>query len=360
MNMKKLLKVLALTTMCLGMPVLNACSFFRSNNDDVVGIKNIEVNQDDEGNALITINFTDKSRAPVTFTLPKGTDGKEGVGIKKVDYKQDEYGVTTVTITFTGGLDPVSFTLAPGKSISDVKFDTDAEENTLIIFVDSDGNELSPITVFKGDTGETGTGIVSIIADPHTDGSTTLNILMSDQTTYDVEIPAPREGRGIQSIVTRKEGTSVYLVITYTDDTVDEISFESTPSWTTGNSKPGDSFGYNGDYYFDISHDIIYIKENGVWNVAVDFNTNAAEYSVIFDLNDTTAEPAEFAVGQRSYVVRKGETFYSAGLDVPVPTRAGYTFNGWYTSTAPNVTHGVFNNLTPVLSDMTLYASWSK
>ena len=357
--MKKLMKVLALSTMCLGMPLLNACSFFRSADKGDNGIKNIEVVQDEQGNAIITIHYTDSSKKPVTFTLPKGENGQDGAGIKKVEYTQDQYGVTTVTISFTNSLEPVSFTLQPGKSIADVKFEKDESDNTLIIFIDSDGNELSPITVFKGDTGEQGVGIVSIIPDYRSDGSSSLKIVLSDETYYEVEIPAPKEGRGIESIVTRKEGTTVYLVINYTDNTSEEISFESTPSWTTGNSKPGDSFGYNGDYYFDISHDIIYIKENGVWTVAVDFNTNAAEYSVIFELNDTTAEPAEYAVGQRSYVIQKGETFYSSGLELPVPSRNGYTFGGWYTSTVPNVTHGAFNNLTPVLSDMTLYAKWN-
>lgn len=357
--MKKLAKVLVLTTMCLGMPLLNACSFFRSNNNGENGIKNIEVTQDELGNAIITIHYTDSTKKPVTFTLPKGENGQDGAGIKRVDYTSDEYGVTTVTITFTNSLDPVSFTLQPGKSIADVKFEKDESDNTLIIFIDSDGNELSPITVFKGDTGEQGVGIISIISNYNADGSATLTLTLTDESEYNVDIPAPKEGRGIESIITRKEGTKVFLVITYTDDTSEEVSFDAAPSWTTGNAKPGDGFGYDGDYYFDISHDIIYIKENGIWTVAVDFNTNSAEYSVIFELNDTTAEPATFAVGQRSYVIRKGETFYSSNLDMPVPTRSGYTFGGWYTSSTPNVTHGAFNNLTPVLSDMTLYAKWN-
>ena len=358
--MKKLMKVLALSTMCLGMPMLNACSFFRSADKGDNGIKNIEVVQDEQGNAIITITYTDSSKKPVTFTLPKGENGQDGAGIKKVEYSQDQYGVTTVTISFTNSLEPVSFTLQPGKSIADVKFEKDESDNTLIIFIDSDGNELSPITVFKGDSGEQGVGIVAIVPFENSDGSTSLTITLSDETAYEVQIPAPKEGRGIKAIVSRKEGTKVILVVTYTDDTTEEVSFDAAPSWTTGNAKPGDSFGYNGDYYFDISHDIIYIKENGVWTVAVDFNTNAAEYTVIFDLNDTTAEPANFAIGQRSYVLNRGETFYSSNLDMPVPTRNGYTFNGWFTSATPNVTHGAFNNLTPVLSDMTLYASWSK
>lgn len=357
---KKLLKVLTLTTMCLGMPLLNACSFFRSSDNEAVGIKEILVDNDEEGNAVITINYTDKHKEPVTFVIPKGTDGETGTGIKKIDYTQDEYGATTVTISFTGDkMEPVSFVLQPGKSISDVRFDVDEEGNTLIIFVDSDGNQLSPITVFKGDTGERGIGIVSIIPNYNPDGSATITITLDDESEYYVEIPAPKEGRGIESIISRKAGTIFYLTINYTDGTSDEVSFDVPPSWTTGYARPGNAEGYNGDYYFDIAHDIIYIKENGAWEVAVDFATNEQTYTVRFELNDTNAEPASL-VGQRSYVINRGETFYSSDYQVPTATRNGYTFGGWSTSKTPNVTNGLFTDLTPVLSDMTLYAIWNE
>jgi uncharacterized repeat protein (TIGR02543 family) len=360
--MKKLFKILTLSTMCLGMPLLNACSFFRGNDSKVTGIKEILVDYDEDGNALITINYTDSHKEPVSFVLPKGTDGEVGTGIKKVDYEQDEYGATTVTISFTGDkLDPVSFVLEPGKSISDVKFDTDAEGNTLIIFMDSDGNELSPITVFKGDSG---VGIASIISeiDPDT-GETIVSMYMSDDPDKEnpvvVRIPQGKTGKGITSIVSEKRGSMVYLTINYTEGEPDIISFDAAPAWTTGYSMPNNTDGYDGDYYFDIEHDVIYIKENGRWNVAVDFNTNAQEYTVSFNLNDTNAEPASL-VGNRSYVIRKGETFYSSNYTLPIATRSGYTFGGWSTSKTPNVTNGIFTDLTPVLSDMTLYAVWTE
>ena len=48
--MKKLFKILTLSTMCLGMPLLNACSFFRGNDNKTTGIKEILVDYDDDGN----------------------------------------------------------------------------------------------------------------------------------------------------------------------------------------------------------------------------------------------------------------------------------------------------------------------
>ena len=348
--------------MCLGMPVLNACSFFRSEDKDAVGIKEVLVDYDEDGNAIITINYTDKHKESVTFVLPKGTDGEVGTGIKKIDYEQDEYGATTVTISFTKeSMEPVSFVLAPGKSISDVKFDTDDEGNTLIIFMDSDGNELSPITVFKGDSG---VGIASILweIDENT-GETIINMYMSDdpdkENPITVKIPEGKKGKGIESIVSEKMGSTVYLTINYTEGDPDVITFEATPNWTTGYSKPGNGEGYDGDYYFDIAHDVIYIKESGQWNVAVDFTTNAQEYNVTFELNDTSAEPASL-IGNRSYVLNRGETFYSSNYTMPIATRIGYSFGGWSTSKTPNITNGIFTDLTPVLSNMTLYAIWNQ
>ena len=361
--MKKFIKILTLSTMCLGMPFLNACSFFRDDNNKINEIKEILVDYDKDGNALITINYTDSHKEPVTFVLPKGTDGEIGTGIKKVDYEQDEYGATTVTISFTGDkLDPVSFVLQPGKSISDVKFNVDDEGNTLIIFIDSDGNELAPITVFKGDSG---VGIASIISevDPDT-GETVVSMYMTDDPDKEnpviVRIPEGKQGRGIESIVSEKNGSIVNLTINYTDGGSDVVSFDAAPNWTTGYSKPGNAEGYDGDYYFDIAHDIIYIKQNGKWEEAVNFLTNETTYTVSFDLNDSIAEQASL-VGDGTYSINRGETFLSTygPNSMPKATRVGYTFGGWSTSKKPDVTNGLFTDLTPVLSDMILYAVWS-
>lgn len=359
--MKKLFKMLAVSTMCLGMPLLNACSFFRSSGNEGNGIKEILVDYDEVGNAIITINYTDKSKDPLTFTLSKGIDGEIGVGIKKIDYKQNDDGSTTVTINFTKDtMEPVSFDLKPGKSIADVKFGTDAEGNTLIIFIDSDENELSPITVYKGDSG---VGIASIIWNVSDEtGETIVNIYMTDDPNKEnptvVKIPAGKQGRGIDYIMSEKIGQTVYLTINYTEGEPDYVSFDVAPNWTSGTNKPGDDYGFDGDYYFDIEHDVIYIKENGIWNTAVDFSTDDQKFNVTFNLNDTASEPASL-FGNRSYSIKRGETFYSSNYMIPVALRTGYTFGGWSTSKAPNVTNGLFTDLTPVLSSMTLYAIWT-
>ena len=46
--------------------------------------------------------------------------------------------------------------------------------------------------------------------------------------------------------------------------------------------------------------------------------------------------------------------------NIPVPTREGYTFLGWYTTKTIGPTSGVLTDLTPILSDLELYAQWAK
>lgn len=355
--MKKITKLLTLSTMLLVMPMVSGCSFIRTEDKNGAGIKEITAEPNDNGDIVLTITYADSTKKPVSFVIPKGEDGEPGAGIKNIEYTQDQYGITTVTITLTNKKDPVVFTLAPGKSIVDTEVRLDEEGNTLIYFIDSDGTKLDPITIYKGDTGETGTGIVGIFPTYNDDDSAVLTIVLSDGSEYTANIPAPKEGRGIESIVSRKEGTKVYLVIYYNDGTNEEVDFDATPTWTTGYARPGDGDGYDGDYYFDLSNDIIYVKINGSWTVAVNFDTEDTTYTVTFDLNSADAR---FVAGGSVYPgIKKGQTFLSSNYALPIPAQEGFDFSGWCTSRTPNPTNGYFTDLSPVLCDMTLYAIWT-
>ena len=62
-----------------------------------------------------------------------------------------------------------------------------------------------------------------------------------------------------------------------------------------------------------------------------------------------------------TYAVTRNTYFTDNGYDaIPVPTRAGYKFVGWYRSRTVTATSGAFTDLTPILSDLTLYAQWEK
>ncbi len=46
--------------------------------------------------------------------------------------------------------------------------------------------------------------------------------------------------------------------------------------------------------------------------------------------------------------------------DIPIPTRDGYIFKGWYRSKSPTATSSPFTDFTPILSDLELFAIWEK
>ena len=347
--------------MCLGMPVLNACSFLRSENKDVASIADITYEVDSDGNTIITITYTD-DREPDVFAIPKGVDGKEGNGIKSIDYDQDEAGYTTVNIVLEDGKEK-SFTLAPGRSITGVYPVVDGDGNTILYFIDSNGNIIEPdppIVIYKGDTGDPGIGIESIETVTNNNGSTTVTITLEDGSTKVFDIPPAKGFTGVS--IDRNDDGDYVLTFNYSDGETSTVTFAAPPTWTVGSAKPSDSFGKNGDYFFDTEHDVIYVKQNGGWVEAVNFNTDDVTYSISFKLNDSISEPAEFVLGESFYSgIKRGETFYASDRDVPYPHRSNYTFVGWSTvSSNPKPTNGYFTDLTPVFSDMTLYAIWSQ
>ena len=67
-----------------------------------------------------------------------------------------------------------------------------------------------------------------------------------------------------------------------------------------------------------------------------------------------------------SYTVKAGTYLWdeeNGNVTLPIPVRPGYTFGGWYhraipENGKPDATMGLFTDLTPVFSDLTLYAYW--
>ena len=118
-----------------------------------------------------------------------------------------------------------------------------------------------------------------------------------------------QDGKGIESItLTSSEGNVDTYTITYTDGST------STFTITNGTS------------------------------------SEEQTYSITFDLNG-----GEFLsdYNESNYVdVLKGDC-----VNLPIPYRFGYTFEGWYTGKSINDIQ--FSNYTPVTSDVTLIAKWA-
>ena len=325
----------------------------------------------ENGDIQVIITYTDEDVKPTTFVVPKGSageDGKDGNGIKEITYSQSEDKQNTiVNIAFTQqGVNPVDVIVPNGVSVTgiDQSFDEETQMTTLIVNF-SDGTKSEPILIPKGEKGDDGISVLGIEQKINRDLSVTLTFKMSDENSVEVIIPAPqsgKDGRGIKDIVSIPSGDSYTMVITYDDDTTQKLEFARPNRWFSEMAKPTITDGIDGDLWYDTAHQIIYIKQNGRWIETMNFNDTQEEiipYTVTFNLNDTLEEPANMPTGTfLEYEINPNMNFYSSGYEIPIPTREGYEFAGWYTTKLVTNVNGNFTDLTYVMSNMTLYASW--
>ena len=315
-----------------------------------------------DGTTKITITYTDESVEADVFYIPRGEDGLVGAvgnGIKEFKCERDADGrLTNVTVVFTDESMPdASFEVPDGVSVVGIKDGIDADSKQRYIeFKYSDGSLSSPIYL---PSGVDGVGIDDLRVIVNDDRSAVMYIKFSDGSEKSLPIPAPQEGVGIRSMVGREEGQYYYVDIEYTDGNTNQIQFERSAKWYSGAYIPQDYFGENGDYFFDTEHKKIYIKTDGIWDVIVDFKVEET-YKITFKLNDN--DDASMPGDKSIYRVERGAYFSADGNgDIPIPTRAGYVFKGWYTKKVVNeATMSPFTDLTPVFSDLTLYAIWEE
>lgn len=114
--------------------------------------------------------------------------------------------------------------------------------------------------------------------------------------------------------------------------------------WIVGSGEPQDSEGKDGDLYLDTTTAYIYQKIDGVW-IFIDKLQHQETVTVQFDL--AGGEMVESAIVN----VTKGSY-----LQLPLPSRTGYTFLGWYVGEGVNA--GQVTSVTPIMQDMTLVAHW--
>ena len=343
-----------------------AGSFFA---EEAMQIASVESELLEDGRTRVTITYTSEDVDPYVFFLPKGDDGSigaDGNGIKEIVCNHnDETYKTEVTIRFTDAtLTPVTMEIPDGLSVVGIQDGYDElTESSYVVFQYSDGSISNPIYLPKGDKGN---GIKSFNQTLNEDKSVSLSFAFDDGKTMDILIPAPQTGNGILSMQATEDGDHYYIDVNYTNGTTEQLKFQrpADPNqWLYGSEEPGRLKGSDGDYYFDTYHKVIYVKEKGSWTKVISFKEESETkyFTVSFDLNDAgDAKMPEEA--RPSYQIEKGTSFVSAGYgDIPVPTREGYRFMGWYTKKAVNhATMSPFTDLTPVFSDLTLYAQWEQ
>ena len=350
MKLKSLFKLGALALLTT---TFSACSFIKKDNE-VVGIDQITTVQDENGDWEITIIYTDEETQ--SFTIPAGEDGISVTSV--LANKDEESGDTTITIYFSDGTSK-EFVVPAGRGIKEVVYGYDADGNTTFYFIYTDGNQSETVTIKHG---EPGNGILSFDHEEQEDGSIVITFVFDNGDVKQFTIPAPEKGdtgNGIASIESGEEGDYYYIKVTYTDGNSSTSYFRKQSNWYTVYEVPSDSDYSIGDYAFDIVHKIIYLKnDEGKWVPVVNFGYSQEKYEVHFNLEEVS--DATFIDGGKPYYyITEGQTFYSSDYQVPRAQRPGYTFGGWTTSKTPNVTNGLFTDLTPVLCNMTLYAIWN-
>ena len=349
---------------------LSSCSaFFGSDAGYLISDMNTTI--DNEGNTVVTITFDNEEVAPLVFTIPKGMSGS---GIKNIEsslnsdgtrviltihYDDESKEPTRIEVPIVNGVD--------GKGISNVIVGKDESGNTTIQFEYSDGTKSEVITVNKG---VDGVGIDHIEQkEDILNNRIVITVYYTNEETTELYIPLADDGTGIKEISTKEEGENYILVITYTDDKTIEIPFKRplATSWFSGKGLPQPSLGYDNDFYFDENSGDIYKKINGTWNfifsMSGSVSTETITYKVTFNVNGgkwryvdgTNIEESE--VKDKVITVDRGSYINLNSSEYEV-YKDGYTFTGWWTDLEINPNSGHFTTLTPVMSDLTLYAQW--
>lgn len=343
--------------------ILVGCGSF-SDEEQIKIISSIE-RVVENGVVKLVIRYEDSEIAPDKFELPKGEDGS---GIKSVITTNKEDGTGKILkIYFTDdSIDPVVFELTNGRSISGVQSEVNEEDGQTYMWVKYDDETTSE--KFLMPKGKDGVGFTGYDYELHEDGSQVYYFHFSqDNPDVVVDIPAPREGNGIKSIISSEDDDNYILIINYTNGENDEIKFnkpKSPTKWISGSSIPTSEEGEEGDYFFDTYHKIIYTKEGTNWIQVVRFDDGQEICRIRFDLNDTLdgGLPAKMPADARlSYMVRQNTYFDNNGYgSIPIPTREGYIFKGWYKTKNVTSTTSPFTDFTIILSDLELYAIWEE
>lgn len=352
--------------------VTSCSAFFGA---DSLTITSTSVDTDAEGNTVITVNFAEEGKEPLTFTIPKAIDGEDGVGIANVtSVLSDDKTLVTITITYTDVNKAPSVITVPvyrgedGKEITNIVSDFDAEGNTTIVFEYSDGTKSDTLTINKGNDGK---GIKNISINESSNGNYEIIINFTDGTSSSPMYIS--SGVGILSVELDNDKSTAdnyCLTITYSDGNTKDLLLPvpKTNKWISGNSLPSDSLGDEGDFYVIESSGAVYKKTAGTWRYLFSIKGIGSDltYSVSFNLNGGRRTNGDLTNPEDSSkeirVIDK--LTYGAFIDLNqnylqcYNENDGLTFMGWWTDAVITPNSGHFTNLTGVTSDLSLYAIW--
>ena len=361
--------LLAVSALSLSYP-LASCAFFDTG--EGAQIKEVTPRYDEAtGNTIITITFTDEEMEPVTFIVPRGISGKDGVSIKNITSKMlSDRKSIELTISYSDSSvenTVISVPVLEGKGVKEVLVDKDEDGNTTIQFTYTDESKGPVITIPKG---KDGNGIASFeVNGPDSDGNTTITVTLDDGTKKEFTVSNGRDGVSVSNITyddSKSDATHYVLIITYTDGYTEEVTLDRPRStrWFTGTTTPGNdsaasSQAVEGDFFLNRINGYVYQKmSDGSWTFL--FGMKADDSSVGKEVYHTVFfDPGLGKINGNSGILMatalEGKTMPLS--NIPTPTYEGHSFMGWYTDLT-NVNAGRFTDLTPVFSDLKLYAKY--
>ncbi len=412
--MRKTIAIIALLiAMCF---VLTSCGGFTSwGDEEVKQIDRIDKHTDVNGVVYMDIYYVDEE-TPVSIALPSGADGTSISFSAKYD---EDNRKTVITVSFSNGSPDQTFEINDGQSINNVTIEKELGIEYLYFWCDGKAVSNIPLDYIKGKDGATWlTG-----TEAPTDSVGKNGDFFLDTSKFDVYIKKQDvwgtvgnlTGVGIDKIETYSpvddNGVTIEnygVKITYTDPTweptivlcpgitainlnfsddekqfvfevtlsngiVDENGVPQTytkefpidrfPRWDSGKTYPGSDDGIVGDFYFYEPTQTILQKKDSGWitiisfsellnkeneTVTITFNALGGKMSIPGFTNPTSSSTVEIAKG----------SFVNAS-QIPIPTKEGYTFGGWYTVSVPNLLiNGMFTDMVSVSENITLYAYW--
>ena len=298
--MIKFKKYLISLLMLFSVSFTSSCSIFGS--EEGMMFEGFTIDNDKDGNTILTLTFTDDDIEPLVITIPKGEKGDEGekgpqgVGISTITSSQSEDGLKTlITVTYTDEtLEDTTFEVNNGVSVISIESAINEVNNTtLLTFTLSDGT-TKDIEVRNGKDG-VGIKDVTYAQDPNGDYIVTITYTDDREPTI-ITLPYKNgeDGRGISSVVGLQDGNNYVITVYFTNGEYTELAPIDLPEatkWLYGYGAPSSYYerqANNGDYYFDIDNLVIYLFDGEKFNEVIDLTTDqvpSKTYSVTFDAN---------------------------------------------------------------------------
>ena len=341
---------------------LSSCSAFFGG--DEYTITDTSVETDENGNTVVTVNFSGEDVAPLTFTIPATTKGISSVTSEVQDSQ------VTLTINFNDGTNQqIGVPIINGKDgvgISEVEL-IEHEDGTKGIQFHYSNGEVSD--EFPLPSGKDGATIKEITPEINDDGSITYTISFTDgreDFKFTVE-----NGISIVNMYLDEEASALdedfyCFKVEYSDGCVVTIRVAKpkTNHWLSGVGAPSDELGESEDFYVDLNSGWVYQKSTdkgwtALFSIKGEGNYEPSYFMVGFHFLD-----GEYITDNANQKILEGPTVYYISAkegdcipttSIPLPKKDGYIFEGRYKE--PNNTNsGKFTDLTIVNSKLDLYA----